>query len=148
MSILTAKILLTLSTLGYSAIPAMVDLNKTHATNPTWVGHARFHVVWQVSSYVCFGLIGLLLIWMPGELEVARLWLAAALAASAYIGFFSAVFTKNVYEGANYDPNGVLPFRPPLIGRYITFEVNITLFTFTTALLVAGMVALKLATTP
>ena len=145
MSLLPAEILLTLATLGYSLIPALFDLNNTHATNPLWVGHARFHVVWQVVSYICFGLISLGLIWVPGAERVARLWLAAAMGTAAYTGFFSAVLARNVYGGATYDPNGVLPVRPPFIGRYYAFEVNITLFTVTTAVLAAGAISLARA---
>lgn len=145
MTIMLAKILLTLSTLGYSAIPAMFDLNETHATNPRWVGHARFHVVWQVASYICIGLIALVFIWWPGDLVMQRLWIAAALAAAAYTGFFTAVFTKPLYNGENYDPNGVLPVRPPIIGRYVSFEVNITLFSITSAILASGAICLALA---
>jgi hypothetical protein len=146
MSLLPAEILLSLATLGYSLIPALFDLNATHATNPLWVGHARFHVVWQVVSYIGFGLIGLGLIWAPGAAHGARLWLAAALGGAAYGGFFAAVLGRHIYGGATYDPNGVLPVRPPLIGRYYAFEVNITLFTVTTAVLVAGAVSLARAT--
>jgi len=43
---LTGKILLTLATAMYLFAPPIVDLSRTHATNPLWVSHARFHVVW------------------------------------------------------------------------------------------------------
>ena len=45
---LTGKILISLATAIYGFIPVFVDLGKTHATNPLWTSHARFHVVWQV----------------------------------------------------------------------------------------------------
>jgi hypothetical protein len=61
---LSARILLTILTAGYGLIPALADLNKTHAKNPLWTPHARFHVVWQVCSYVGLALIGLGLIWI------------------------------------------------------------------------------------
>ena len=47
--LITARILLTLAALAFSAITVVADLNKTHAANPLWTPHARFHVVWQVS---------------------------------------------------------------------------------------------------
>lgn len=34
--LLTAKILITIATLGYSAIPAKFDSDKTHVLNPSW----------------------------------------------------------------------------------------------------------------
>lgn len=59
--LLTAETLLTVVTLGYSLIPALADFNKTHATNPKWLPHARYHVIWQVMTYVCMALIALYL---------------------------------------------------------------------------------------
>lgn len=145
MTVLIAKVFLTLATLGYSAIPAIFDSNATHMTNPTWVGHARFHVVWQVASYICFAAIALCLIWIPGEAAVGRMWLAAAMAASAYIGFFSAVMGCRFYGGAHYDPNGVVPVQISILGRLRSFEVNITLFTIAAALLSIGVLFLASA---
>jgi hypothetical protein len=52
---LLARVLLTLVTLGYGLATIFADFNKTHAINPKWTGHARFHVVWQISSYAGFG---------------------------------------------------------------------------------------------
>jgi len=136
---LTAKFLLTLVTLGYSVIPSIFDFNATHATNPKWMPHARFHVVWQVVSYDCIALIALVLIWAPGEMAAARGWLATGLAASVYAGFFSAAFGKKLYGGADYDTNGVLPLH--VFG--IEVDVNISIFTTMVALLAiaAGIAA-------
>lgn len=145
MGLLTAKLLLTFVTLGYSLIPAIFDMNATHATNPIWAPHARFHVVWQVVSYVCVAAIALVLIWAPGQLPIERLWLAAALATAAYTGFFAAVFTVAWYGGAHYDVNGVLPYRPPVIGSRMAFEVNITIFTTMAIVLTAGIACLAIA---
>jgi hypothetical protein len=128
---LSAKILLTLVTLGYSLIPALADFNKTHATNPLWTPHARFHVVWQVSSYIGVALVSLWLIWSPGEMGVERGWLATALAASMYAGFFSAVLSKKLYGGSDYDINGYRPFH--LFGW--EFDANISTFIVIIALL-------------
>jgi hypothetical protein len=128
---LSAKILLTIVTLGYSLIPVLADFNKTHATNPLWTPHARFHVVWQVSSYVCVALVSLWLIWFPGEMEVEHGWLATALAASMYVGFLSAVFFKKLYGGGDYDTNGYRPFH--VFGW--EFDANISTFIAIIALL-------------
>lgn len=77
--ILLAKVLLTIATLGYSAIPAAFDSNDTHVTNPSFPGHARFHIVWQVSSYVYVAVLALYLIWTAGD-DTRPLWLATVLA--------------------------------------------------------------------
>ena len=51
------------ATLGYSAIPTLFDFNNSHATNPSWTGHARYHVVWQVVSFDIMAILSLWLIW-------------------------------------------------------------------------------------
>ena len=64
--LLLARILFTVMTAGYAVATVIADFNATHATNPEWTPHARFHVVWQITSYVGFGLFALVLIWWPG----------------------------------------------------------------------------------
>jgi hypothetical protein len=139
---LAAQLLLTFATLGYSLIPAVADLNNTHATNPNWVGHARFHVVWQVVSYLGIALIALALIWVPQANQVNSLWLVTAVAIAIYTGFFTATFSRRIYGGENYDPNGILPVRPPILGRYLAFEVNISIFSVMALLVFAATACL------
>ena len=92
-----ARILLTLTVLGYSAGTIKADFNATHATNPAWTPHARFHVVWQILSYSGIGLIALYLIWGGGPTEIERLYLAAALSVAIYGGFFTALFARPLF---------------------------------------------------
>src|ERR1051326_9328097 len=125
---LIARILLSLVTLGYSLVTILADINKKHATNPTWTPHARFHVVWQVASYAGLGLIALALIWVPGPYAVARLYLAAALAAAVYGGFFVALFTMRLSGGRTFDDNGYHPFAVPLGRRPQLWDLNVTAF--------------------
>mgnify|MGYP001187793283 CR=1 FL=1 len=126
---LTAKILLTLITLGYSAIPSFFDFNETHATNPSWTGHARWHVVWQVSSFDYMALISLVLIWTAGG-DASRLWVPALLATSAYGGFWTAFVTRNLYGGILQDEvNGVPEFHYNLFGFKFSLDANVSIFT-------------------
>jgi hypothetical protein len=139
--LLVARILFTLSTLGYAAGTVIADFNKTHATNPQWTPHARFHVVWQICSYVGFGLLALALIWWPGPLAIERLYLAALMSALVYAAFFVAVVTMPVYGGGAYDGNGYQPFVAPVpifTGRW---DVNITAFSVHVVILAAGLIA-------
>ncbi len=76
-------------TAGWAVLTVVADFNKTHATNPEWTPHARFHVVWQISSYVGFGLLAFALIWWPGPLAVERLYLVALMSAIVYAAFFA-----------------------------------------------------------
>jgi hypothetical protein len=136
---LIARILLSLATLGYAAVTILADFNRTHATNPKWTPHARFHVVWQISSYIGVGLIALGLIWTPGPLTVERLYLAGALAAAVYVGFFAALLTMPIYGGAAYDTNGYQPFKAPIPLIAPRWDANITAFTLQIVFLVGGL---------
>ena len=139
---LLAQVLLTLVTLGYSAVPTLADFNKTHATNPSWTPHARFHVVWQVSSYLGLAAIVLALIWWPGPLVIERLWLATGIAVAIYGGFYAALFSMKLYGGTNYDENGYPPVYKTLLGKRIGFDANITAFSIMTALVIAAAAAI------
>src|SRR5579863_6338627 len=144
-TMLLARILLTLVTLGYGFVTIVADFNKTHATNPKWTPHARFHVVWQILSYSGVGLIALYLIWIDGPNPLERLYLAAALSAAIYGAFFLAVLTRPVFGGALYDDNGYHPFKPPLGPQNWRWDVNVTAFTILTAIWGAGVVAVLAA---
>ena len=140
--LMTAKVLLTIATLGYSAIPAYFDTNNTHATNPSWTGHARYHVIWQVSSYVYIGLLALILIWTAGS-AIGPLWIATLLAAGAYAGFWTAYVTRPAYSGRLVDEvNGVPPFVWNIAGRKVETDANVTIFTPMVALVIVVMVLL------
>ena len=138
---LIARVLLTLNTLGYSLGPVIADFNKTHATNPLWTPHARFHVVWQVLSYCGIGLIALWLIWSAGP--PGKLWLAVALAVAMYAGFFATVFSMPRYGGSVADVNGVPPIATvTLAGKPLALDTNVTVFCVQVALL--GLAALTI----
>jgi hypothetical protein len=137
----TARILLTLTALGYSAVTIIADLNKTHATNPLWTPHARFHLVWQVLSYSGIGLIALYLIWASGPLPIERLYLAAALSVAVYAGFFGAVFGRPLYGGGLYDNNGYPSFPAPIGPKSWLWDVNVTIFTIVSVILAASLLA-------
>lgn len=135
---LLARVLLTLVTLGYGFATILADFNKTHATNPRWTPHARFHVVWQISSYIGLGVLALALLWWPGPMASERLYLVALMAAIVYGAFFVAVLTMPVYGGAAYDSNGYKPFAAPLPIIAPKWDANITIFSVQLVLLLAG----------
>ena len=140
--LLTAKILLTLTTLGYSAVPAFFDSNPTHATNPSFPGHARFHVVWQVSSYCYVALLALYLVWTAGT-DTWPLWQAAMLSACAYGGFWSAVLFRPVYGGKLVsEVNPVPAFSWTIAGLRFQTDANVTLFTPAVLILLAAVYVL------
>lgn len=140
--ILLARVLLTLVTLGYSLATVFADFNKTHATNPLWTPHARFHVVWQISSYVGFGLLALALTWWPGPLAIERLYFVAAMGAIVYVAFFVAVFAMPVYGGEAYDKNGYMPFAAPVPVIAKRWDLNITIFSVLAVILVVSFLSI------
>jgi len=139
--ILLARVLFTLMTAGYAVATVMADFNKTHATNPKWTGHARFHVVWQISSYVGFGLLALALIWWPGPLALERLYLVALMSAIVYAAFFVAVLAMPIYGGKAYDANGYQPFAAPVPLIAKKWDVNITAFSIQLVILAGALIA-------
>ena len=139
--ILIARILFTLTTLGWGALTVLADFNKTHATNPKWTPHARFHVVWQICSYVGFGLLALALIWWPGPLALERLYLVAIMSTIVYTAFFVALIAMPIYGGAAYDANGYQPFRAPVPIFAKKWDANITAFSVQLVILAGGMIA-------
>ena len=62
---------------GQGILPLFIDLNRTHATNPLWPGHARFHLVYQVFTLLPAAAIEIALLWWPGRRLAARFYLAA-----------------------------------------------------------------------
>jgi hypothetical protein len=139
---LLARVLLTLTTAGWAFATILADFNKTHATNPKWTGHARFHVVWQINSYIGFGLMALALIWCPGALATERLYLAAAMSAITYGGFFVALLAMPVYGGKVTDTNGYKSFPAPMPLIAKKWDVNITIFCVQVVILTAGTLAI------
>lgn len=139
---LLVKILLTIATLGYSLSPAYFDSNDTHATNPSWPGHARFHLVWQISAYVYVALIALVLIWTSGE-ETFQLWLASGLGAAIYTGFWSATLARRIYGGRLVDEAKPVPDIVWKLGkRSFRTEANVTMFVPMSALILLSMALL------
>ncbi len=139
--ILIARILLTVATVGWAVLTVIADFNKTHATNPAWTPHARFHVVWQISSYVGLGLLAFALIWWPGPLAIERLYLVALMDAIVYGAFFAALVAMPIYGGAAYDKNGYQPFKAPIPIIAKAWDANVTIFSIQLVILAAGLLA-------
>lgn len=137
---LTARILLTIATVGYGFVPMLADFNATHATNPEWPRHARFHVVWQVLGFAAVAVIALYLIWSGGPMLQERLYLAGALGLAGLFGFFAAMALRPLYGGGTYDTNGIQPFKAP-VGSGM-WDVNVTVFTIVLLIFVAGLIAI------
>jgi hypothetical protein len=119
--------MLTALAAGQGLTPLFIDLNRTHATNPIWPGHARFHVVWQTFQFTLAAAVEVALIWMPGPVPRQRFYLAAILTAIPMIAFSIAAFARRMYGGTFHDPNGIQPLRFHLSGQKKELDMNAAL---------------------
>lgn len=96
---------------GQGIAPLFIDLNRTHATNPLWPGHARFHVVWQTFELTLASILEVAMIWWPSPFSHQLFYLAAFFTSVPMAGFVCAMVTRKMYAGTLRDPNGIKPVR-------------------------------------
>ena len=130
---LTGKILISLATVIYGFIPLFVDLGKTHATNPLWTSHARFHVVWQVIIMFFLAIMGLYFLWFSDATQSYSINLPFLFGLIVLGGFLLNVLVLHLYKGTLSDPNGV----PPIFGKV---DANLFGFTLGLVLLLLGYI--------
>ena len=111
--IFISKVLLTLICIGFGTLTPLIDFNESHATNPLWTGHARFHLVWQVNAMIITAnhLIVILLNY---------LWI---------FSFYATVFGLKFFDGELNDINGVPPVFIKILGREYEIDRNIQAIT-------------------
>jgi hypothetical protein len=102
-------ILMSTAVLMYGVIPLFADLNATHAANPSWPVHARFHVVTQVLTTSSIAAVALFLLWSPAFERNLAVCLAAVLSFCVLGGFFLSALIRSCYGGALSDPRGGIP---------------------------------------
>ena len=122
------RILLTIATIGYSIVPMFADFNKTHATNPLWTPHARYHVVWQVLSYFGIGLIAQAMLWQDLGDYVMQLYLVLGLSVAVFGAFFTTFVAMPLFGGKAHDVNGYLPIKAKLGPINLSIDLNVTVF--------------------
>jgi hypothetical protein len=120
---LTAKILVTLVAVATGLGPMRADFNATHATNPLWTPHARFHVVWQVLCQAGIALFVLYLVWAAQF--SGHVLLAAVLNFNWIVTFFLTLANMKRFEGSLKDVNGIPPFRFRIGGQVHLVDTNL-----------------------
>lgn len=124
---------------GQGIAPLFIDLNRTHATNPLWTGHARFHVVWQTFVFLFAAIVEVALLWAiaPG----ARLffYLAALFTALPMFAFLIAMFTRSLYGGTLHDPNGMRPVHIRIGGSIREIDMNVVVILVGAAVLLIAI---------
>jgi hypothetical protein len=115
-----------------------LDMNRTHAANPLWLHHARFHVVWQAATTVALACVELALLLAFGPVTARRFYLVLVLAALPAFGFFVALVTRTAYGGTLSDPNGIPPLR--LQRGSSVFRIDLSLVAELVAILVLAAI--------
>lgn len=134
-----SRVVVTAVSAGQGFAPLFIDLNKTHATNPLWIGHARFHLVQQVATLGLAAVVEIGLLWWPGDALAARFYLAAGLAATSLAGFLLAVVLRPLYGGTLHDPNGMKPVRIRTWRGAVTVDINVPIVVVAAGMLVGAV---------
>lgn len=117
---LLARLLLTATALGFGLAPFVFDLSNSHAFNPDWPPHARFHSVWLVLVLAALALVMLVVTWRGKPAEARdNLPVAVALGWVAIAPFGLAAIAMPSYGGALAGPSheiGVFGINSNLLG--------------------------------
>ena len=127
--------LMSIAIVQYGAIPLIADLNATHARNPRWPAHARFHVVTQVLTGAAVAALAMFLLWSPRVERSTGVCLAAVLSFCVLGAFFVSTALRSLYGGALSDAEGGVP-------RTRGIDLNLLNFGLALVLLVAGRLML------
>jgi hypothetical protein len=135
---LIARVLLSFLCGCQGIATLVIDLNRTHATNPHWTPHARFHLVWQTATVALLAALELGLVWVSSPFEAQAFYLAVLLAMISPIGFLIACLGRRRYGGALSDSNGIPPLRFKAFGLRMTVDLNLAVILV--ALVVLGVI--------
>ena len=141
--IIIGKVLITVICIGLGVIAPLIDLNQSHATNPLWTGHARFHLVWQVSAFIYTAVFNIPLLWLNSNISMQLV--AIVFVYMWLITFLIAYFTMSVYNGRLNDINGVPENIYIIVGKVFIVDRNLEavvamtlVTTFATYLIISG----------
>ena len=119
----------------------VIDLNRTHATNPTWARHARFHVVWQTLTMAFLAVVEVGLIWGKIAGEESGFYLALVLTLVSPVAFLLSWVARKSFDGALSDPGGIPPLRLTLFRRERSLDMNMVVVA--TALLFLAVIGIS-----
>ena len=130
----TVRVLLTVTSFEFFG-PILRDYSASHAFNPTWVGHARVHLVWLLGFMFLSGLANLYLIWFRRPREVRNLWLSALWQGCNLGGFWVAYVLAPSYQGEITVPG--------IHTHVFGIDENVFVFSVLSVILVVAVVVLR-----
>ena len=125
--IFISKVLLTFICIGFGTLTPLIDFNESHATNPLWTGHARFHLVWQVNAIIITALLSIALLWF--FYSITNHLIVILLNYLWILSFYATVFGLKLFDGELNDINGVPPVFIEILGRKYEIDRNIQAIT-------------------
>ncbi len=131
------QVLLTITSLEFFG-PILRDYSPSHAFNPTWVGHARVHLVWLLGFMFFSGLANVYLIWFRHPHEVRNLRLSVLWQACNLGGFWVAYVLAPSYRGEITVPG----IHTHILG----YDENVFVFSVLTVVLIAAQLLLRTVT--
>ncbi len=133
-AIAAARVTLTLTGFEFFG-PIVRDFNASHAMNPSWVGHARLHLVWLLGFMLFSGLANVYLVWLRRPFDVRNLWLSAGWQCCNLGGFWLATVLAPAYGGLVSVPGEHV--------RVLGLNENVFVFAVLSALMAAAMCMLR-----